>query len=132
MSDLLERVARMHAPTMQRDQSAREALKLSEAERCNPRLARIYFTELSELPDAVKMHPPAAQRAFMVTFNNWLRRYGDQAKAFRAAQKALRTKVSQLKAMKKRGTRPGIDEALIRWNVKRALQGPQTQIVVNR
>lgn len=120
----------MRAPRAQRDHSAREVLTLTEAERCDPRLSRIYFTELSELPDKVKMQPPAAQRAFMVTFNNWLRRYGDQAKAFRAAEKAMRTKVSQLKAMKRRGTGPGIDEALIRWNVKRALRGPQTQIVV--
>lgn len=127
----LEEVSQMRIPEREKDNLARKVKVLNRAEVFDPRLSRIYYTELSELPDAVKNHPHAAQRAYLVTFNNLLRKTGDQPKAMRGAWKALRNKVSQLNDMKRRAhNRGGVDEGLIHWGAKRLVQGPKVQIVV--
>ena len=69
----------------------------------NPRVARIYLTELSELPSGCGNYPVEAQRAFMATFNTNLRRYGNQDWAMRAGGNAMREVNERIKADRIRG-----------------------------
>ena len=84
-----------YRPTEARDRAKAERrhhkkiYKLNQAEMFNPRLSRIYYSSVDELPDRVHDYPGKCQRAFMVTFNNWLRKSGDVPKSMFAANKAL-------------------------------------------
>lgn len=80
----------------------RKVVRLRAAEMFDARLSRVYFTELSELPDGVRQYPEYCQRAFMATFNNWLAKCGETGKAFFAANKALDNARRQLAARAKR------------------------------
>ena len=64
---------------------------------------KIFFDGVEKVPDNVRNHPPAAQEAFAVTFNNNLQRWGDINFAFRAAWKALQNVVDRLRHEKKQG-----------------------------
>lgn len=131
MTELLDRVTRINIPVSQKRDLAGKVRVLQRAEIFDPRISRIYLSDVSEVPDHVKNHPLPAQRAYLVTFNNVLAKTGDQSKAMRAGAKAVRTKLSQLQDMKRRMLRKGgVDEGLIHWHVKRAIRGPQVQIVV--
>jgi hypothetical protein len=63
-----------------------------------PRIARIYLTELSELPSACGNYPVQAQHAFMATFNANLARYGSQEYAMKAGFTAMRGVAERIKA----------------------------------
>lgn len=131
MTELLDRLTRSDMPVNGKAELSAKIKTLSRAEIFDPRLSRIYYSELSELPDAVKNHPHAAQWAYLITFNNILRKTGDQPKAMRGALKALRNKLSQLQDMKRRSlNRGGFDEGLVNWGVNRLVNGPKVQIVV--
>lgn len=130
MSNLLERIGHMQGTTVaQRNDAARRALQLTAAEQCNPRLSKIYLTELHELPDSVKNYPEAAQRIYMASFNVNLRMSGDQSRSMKAAWKSLQNKMKQINADKKRISKEK-NMPLLDWYAKRAVNGPQVQIVV--
>ena len=61
------------------------------------RLNKIYLTQLNEVPDSVKRHPPRAQSAYMYVYNACLRRYGDVHFAIKAGWHAVKTTVEYLK-----------------------------------
>lgn len=128
---LVERLTRSRAPVRQKEELAGKIKVLTRAEMFDPRLSRIYFSELSELPDSVKNHPPRAQRAFMATFNNVLAKTGDQAKAMRGGHRALRNALLQIEDQRRKCRQgSGFDNERLGWNVRRFVQGPQVQIVV--
>jgi hypothetical protein len=143
MTELLDRLTHTGGPVKHRDALARKIKNLNRYELqpgdvigpnlSNAEYARVLrgYSALWQLPDDVKSHPQAAQRAYLMTFNNWLAKCGDHAKSTRAAYKALRNKLSQLQDMKRRSfNRGGFDEGLVTWGVKRLAQGPKVQIVV--
>lgn len=74
---------------------------------CDLAQNRIYFDDPAcsgareQVPDRVKNYPLPAQRAFVVSFNNNLRRWGDVNFAFKAAWKTLENMVAYLKTQKK-------------------------------
>jgi len=63
-----------------------------EVRNFDSRFSRIYYTELHELPDSVRNYPEPCQRAYLVTFNNNLRRYKLHGYAMSAAWKALQNR----------------------------------------
>lgn len=103
-----------------------------------PNISKLEYSEvlrgygaLWQLPDEVRNHPVAAQKIYMVTFNNFLSKTGDRALAFEGARRAMRTKLDSMREEKRKLlNRGGVDTALIRWGIDRAIKGPKVQIVV--
>jgi len=90
----------------------RNKINRLEVFKFDPNLSRIYFTHLSELPDRCRDYPERAQRAYMVTFNNNLRRWGVFDVAAKAANKAMMAMVDRIKAermAKEKPSAPDID-----------------------
>jgi len=88
----------------------------------------VYYETIDELPDWVKNYPPRAQRAFLMTYNNALKRWGEYGKAMRAADKALRNTAVAMKRQNAPAT-PEVDMDIAHFHAKRMLQGPRVQIV---
>jgi len=83
-------------PVRTQEKIARDQFKLNAAEMGDPRLSRIYLSDMCEVPDSVKNYPKSCQAAYLVTFNRWVAKSGDVAKAMRAGMKAVRNKSAQL------------------------------------
>ena len=88
----------------------------------------VYYENVDELPDHVKQHPLRAQRAFLMTYNNVLKRWGEYGKAMRAAEKALCNVARQMKE-KKGPVGPDVDTDVIQFHAERMLRGPRVQVV---
>lgn len=128
MSALLDRLSHARMTRAQADDTARK-IKVVEAATFTSR-SLVYYERIEELPDHVKNHPPRAQRAFLHTYNNVLKRRGDYGMAMRAADKALRSTALKLKTQKRPAT-PAFDEDLVHYHAKRMLQGPRVQVVTS-
>jgi hypothetical protein len=126
VSTLLDRLTHARMTTAQARDTAAQ-IKVIEAATFTAR-SLVYYEFLSELPDHVKNHPLRAQRAFLNTYNNVLKRWGDYGVAMRAADKALRSVARQMRE-KSAPALPGVDTDVIEFHAKRMLQGPRAQIV---
>jgi len=127
MSTLLERLTHARMTTAQARDTAAQ-IKCVEAATFTAR-SLVYYERVDELPDHVKNHPPRAQRAFLRTYNNVLKRWGDYGTAMRAADKAMCSVALKLKTQKVPAT-PGIDTDVIQFHAKRMLEGARAQIVI--
>ena len=128
VSTLLDRLTHARMTTAQaRDTAAK--IKVIEAATFTTR-SLVYYEFLSELPDHVKNYPLRAQRAFLNTYNNVLKRWGDYGVAMRAADKALKNVTATMKADERQPRARDVDTDVIGFHAKRMLQGPRAQIVI--
>ena len=126
MSTLLDRLTHARMTAAQAQHTASQ-IKVIEAATFTAR-SLVYYERVDELPDHVKSHPLRAQRAFLNTYNNVLKRWGDYGVAMRAADKALRSVARQMRE-KSAPALPGVDTDVIEFHAKRMLQGARAQIV---
>lgn len=103
-----------------------------------PRLSKIYLSNLCEVPDRVKQFPELVQATWLRAFNNWLKLSdGDVGVAMKSANRSADTKLRQLKQQQtrqvadgRRRERSGEAGDLKRYTLKRLRQGPTVSIVV--
>ena len=63
----------------------------------DPRLSKVYLSAEGEVPESVKNMPKRCRRAYIATFNNNLKRWGEVTFAMKAAVKAARATLEYLK-----------------------------------
>lgn len=130
VSALLDRLTHARMPVADAAVAAAK-IKCIEAATFTAR-SLVYYENVSELPDHVKQHPLRAQRAFLLTYKNVLKRWGDYGKAMRAAEKALHVTALKLRAAEQDAADHSreIDTDVVGFHVKRVFQGPRVQIVI--
>lgn len=92
----IQAIAARTLPIANQEKIARDQIVLNRAVDFHPTISKVYLTDLSEVPDVIKNYPPQCQAAYLVTYNRWLAKAGDIAKAIRAGTRAAKTKRQQL------------------------------------
>lgn len=60
-------------------------------------VVKVVYKTVDELPDNVKNYPPSAQRAFLLSHNAALRRFGNPTVALRAGWRGLQNMMANLR-----------------------------------
>ena len=72
----------------------------------DPRLSKVYLSAESEVPASISNMPRRCQRAYIATFNNNLKRWGEVTFAMKAAVKAARATLEYLKDQARKASIP--------------------------